>query len=133
MFRIVKRLRFCFGHRIPGHPGKCARLHGHEALLEVELASDRLDALGMVRDFADVKRRVQAILDEGFDHRTLLHRDDPLVAALRAAGEEPVVLDENPTAENIARRILLEARERGLPVACVRLWETPDSYAEHAP
>jgi 6-pyruvoyltetrahydropterin/6-carboxytetrahydropterin synthase len=33
-------------------------------------------------------------------------------------------MDENPTAENIARLIFQKAREAGLPVVEVVLWET---------
>ena len=40
-------------------------------------------------------------------------------------------MDENPTAENIAKLIFDHARGKGLPVIEVRLWETPTSYAAY--
>jgi 6-pyruvoyltetrahydropterin/6-carboxytetrahydropterin synthase len=40
-------------------------------------------------------------------------------------------MDENPTAENIAKLIFEQTRRRGFPVARVVLWETPDSFAAY--
>ena len=40
-----------------------------------------------------------------------------------------MVLDVNPTAENIARLIYREAVGQGLPVVEVTLWETENSFA----
>jgi 6-pyruvoyltetrahydropterin/6-carboxytetrahydropterin synthase len=131
-FRIVKQIHFCYGHRLLDYNGKCAHPHGHNGLLEIELVGTKLDALGMVLDFGEIKRVVEGFVDEHLDHRMLLRRDDPLVAALRGAGEEPFLMDENPTAENIARLIYHAARERNLPVAAIRLWETHDAFAEYS-
>ena len=36
------------------------------------------------------------------DHKTLLHRDDPLAEILSKSGQRLVLLDRNPTAENLA-------------------------------
>ena len=38
-------------------------------------------------------------------------------------------MNENPTAENIAKLIFETARAKELPVVEVRLWETPMQYA----
>ena len=131
MYRIVKQLHFCYGHRLMDYEGKCAQAHGHNALLEVELFSRRLDAKGMIRDFADVKELLGGYIERRLDHRMLLRRDDPLVAALQSIGEEVFLMSENPTAENIARLLFDEASRLGLPVSAVRLWETPDAVAEY--
>jgi hypothetical protein len=32
MFTVTQELRFCYGHRLLEHPGKCGRLHGHNAV-----------------------------------------------------------------------------------------------------
>jgi 6-pyruvoyltetrahydropterin/6-carboxytetrahydropterin synthase len=40
-------------------------------------------------------------------------------------------MEDNPTAENIARLIYQQARAQGLPVCEVRLWETPTSFATY--
>ena len=48
---------------------------------------------------------------------------------LRERGERFFLMDDNPTAENIARLIYHQAREAGLPVIEVTLWETPRCHA----
>ena len=128
---IVKKLYFCYGHRLMDYDGKCARPHGHNGVLEVELSSDELDGRGMVYDFADVKSNIAEFVDREIDHRMLLRHDDPIVSALQGVGERVYTMRENPTAENIARLIFKEARAKKLPVVAVRLWETPDAFAEY--
>lgn len=131
MHRIVKVIKFCYGHRLLDYDGKCAKPHGHNATLEVELCSEKLDARGMVADFRAVKDRLLSYIEAEIDHRMLLRRDDPLVGALEAIGERPCILDVNPTAENLARLLFEKARGFGLPVSAVRLWETESSCSEY--
>ncbi|MDA2928483.1 6-carboxytetrahydropterin synthase, partial [Acidobacteria bacterium AH-259-O06] len=126
---IVKRLHFCYGHRLLDYEGKCARAHGHNGILEVELSSEKLDQRGMVYDFGDVKSYLKEFIDREIDHRMLLREDDPMVAALEGVGERVFIMKQNPTAENIAKLIFLKAKAKGLPVVAVRLWETPDAVA----
>ena len=127
--RITKTIDFCYGHRLLEYDGKCKQLHGHNGLLEVDLESDTLDRLGMVRDFTEVRDIVKSWVDEHLDHKMLLRRDDPVIPALKELGEPLVLFDVNPTAENTAKHIFEQARENGLPLTEVRLWETPSSYA----
>jgi 6-pyruvoyltetrahydropterin/6-carboxytetrahydropterin synthase len=133
MFRIQRNIEFCYGHRLPGDPGKCGHLHGHNARAEVVLEASQLDGRDMVADFADVDRMMKTWIDENLDHRMLLQRDDPLVEILRGAGEPVFLMDANPTAEIIARLLFETARELGLPAVEVRIWETQDSLAVYAP
>lgn len=129
MFEVAKEIRFCYGHRLLNYDGKCRHLHGHNGRAVISLATAHLDALGMVMDFSRIKRVVGAWIDEQFDHRMLLHRDDPALPYLTQQNEPVVVLDVNPTAENIARLIYEFARSQGFPVTQVQLWETEDSFA----
>ena len=131
MYRIVKRLEFCYGHRLMDYEGSCAKAHGHNGVLEVELSSAQLDPTGMVRDFGDVKEVLGRFIEQHLDHRMLLRRDDPLVEALGSVGEEAFVMSENPTAENIARLLFEEGRRLGLPVSAVRFWENARAMAEY--
>ena len=84
----------------------------------------------MLVDFGDIKRQVQRWIDENLDHNMLLCRDDPLLPVLRERGERVFVMDENPTAENIARLIYEQRTAAGLPVVEVVLWET-DQCSRH--
>jgi len=127
---VVTRFRFCYGHRIRGHAGPCRHAHGHNGVAEVECAGP-LDRLGMVVDFGEVRRVVSGWIDANWDHRMILRRDDPLAATLREAGEPVHLLDGDPTAENLAAALFRVAREAGLPVREVRVWETPTSMARY--
>ena len=131
MFRVSQELRFCYGHRLLGHPGKCARLHGHNARVFVVLRGERVDANGMVIDFDTVEQRARRYLDEALDHRMLLQKGDPACAALAGIGEPFVTLDVAPTAENLAKLIYDQLVRFGLPVDEVRLEEQPGSVASY--
>lgn len=133
MFRVTKEIHFCYGHRLIGYAGKCRHLHGHNGRAVVTLEAAELDRLGMVVDFSEMKRVLGRWIDDALDHRMLLHRDDPVVPELERQGEPLVLLDVNPTAENIARLIFDRAAAAGLPVAEVTLWETDSSFAAYRP
>ncbi|MDO8749599.1 MAG: 6-carboxytetrahydropterin synthase [Dehalococcoidia bacterium] len=128
-YRVTRKIDFCYGHRLLNHDGKCRYLHGHNGLLEVDVESTVLDNMGMVVDFGLVKDVVKGWVDTNLDHRMLLSRSDPVVPSLEQLGEPFYLMDGNPTAENIARLIFLHARELGLEVSEVRLWETPSNCA----
>lgn len=86
----------------------------------------------MVHDFSDIKRSIQAWIDQQLDHKMILCREDKLVKVLIDLGEPFFAMDENPTAENIARLIYDYAASQGFPVREVRLWETPTSFAVYS-
>lgn len=100
-------------HIIEGHQGKCARLHGHNWKIEVEVECQQLDALGMGMDFADLKAAVHAVT-EPLDHRHLNDLDG--------------FADCNPTAENVAAYVYRQLGQRinsaSAKVAAVTIWET---------
>ena len=92
-----------------------------------------LDGRGMVLDFSDIKRLVGGWIDAHLDHRMILQRGDPAVAALEKLGEPMCLIDDSPTAENIARLVFDAARQLGVAVAEVQLWETPNCCATYRP
>jgi 6-pyruvoyltetrahydropterin/6-carboxytetrahydropterin synthase len=133
MFRVTREVYFCYGHRLLNYDGKCRNLHGHNGKAIIALEAEELDRLGMVVDFSHIKRVVQTWIDETLDHRMILHRDDPVLPELRRQNEPVVVIDVNPTAENIAKLIFDFARTQGLRVVEVTLWETENSFATYRP
>jgi 6-pyruvoyltetrahydropterin/6-carboxytetrahydropterin synthase len=131
MFSVTKRIEFCYGHRLLDYDGICKHPHGHNAVVEIEVRTGQLDNRNMVCDFSDIKRIVKGWIDRELDHKMVLRHDDPLVAPLQALGEPIYLLDSNPTVERIAQLIFDQACEAGLPVVCVRVWETATSFAEY--
>lgn len=131
MFRVTKEIHFCYGHRLLDYKGKCMHPHGHNARAEIELSAEELDGRGMVMDFGDINSVVKTWIDRELDHKMILCRKDPLIRALAELGEPFYAIEENPTAENIARLIYEYAASQGFPVTAVRLWETPTSFATY--
>ncbi len=131
MHKVTKELQFCYGHRLLNYNGKCRYLHGHNGRAQIELEADKLDALGMVRDFTEIKEVIQGWLDEQLDHKMLLHHDDPILPTLRKMGEPVFLFKINPTAEAIAQVIYEFARSKDFPVSEVRMWESEGSFATY--
>jgi len=132
MFRVTREIDFCYGHRLLNYQGKCKHLHGHNGRAVITIEAEKLDQRGMVLDFSDIKRVVSNWIDENLDHRMILRRDDPARAALEALGEPLFLVDENPTAENIAKLIFDYTKSQGFPIVEVRLWETPRCFATYS-
>ena len=131
MYRVSREILFCYGHRLLNYEGKCRHLHGHNGRAIIALEGPALDSKGMLVDFSDIKRHIQRWIDENLDHNMILCREDPLLATLVERGERVFVMDQNPTAENIARLIFEQAVVQGLPVVEVVLWETDNCHAAY--
>ncbi len=129
MYEVTKEIHFCYGHRLRDYPKKCKHLHGHNGRVEITLAAPSLDYRGMVVDFEEIKDGVQSWIMTALDHKLLLRKDDPLIPVLRDMNETFLVMEDNPTAENIAKMIFDYTQTVGLPVIAVKLWETPTSFA----
>lgn len=112
--QIRKHFRFEAAHVLPGHPGKCARMHGHSYRLEVAVRGALQGsgpAHGMVTDFESIKTIVRREVIDVLDHTTL---ND---------------FDEHPTCERITLWIWqrLDGHLPGLDELV--LWETSNSCA----
>ncbi|MDD3608239.1 MAG: 6-carboxytetrahydropterin synthase QueD [Halothiobacillaceae bacterium] len=104
---------FAAAHRLHGYDGNCARLHGHNWKVEVEVTGRRLDGVGMVVDFKRMKQAAREVAAH-LDHFYL--------------NEIPPFDTINPTAENIAAWFYRQVGERlntpDARVSAVTLWET---------
>lgn len=115
---------FASAHSLREYPGDCARLHGHNWKVEVEVRAHTLDAIGISIDFKTVKGVARRICGE-LDHHYL--------------NEIPPFDRINPTAENLAAYIYQRVGEainnERVNVHAVTLWETDTSsvrYTEEA-
>ena len=125
-FTIFKDYTFAAAHLIRGHQGKCRHMHGHNYRVRVHVAAEELDGIGMVVDFADLKRVVGEVLGP-FDHRVI--NDIP-----------PFDEERNTTAEEIARYAFEEVERRlrdeeggRVQVRKVEVWENDTACATYEP
>lgn len=134
---ILRRIKFCAGHRLHKHGGKCEFFHGHNYIADFFVAGDKTDSVGRVIDFSELKARFKGWLDEHWDHGFLLsHEDANGIAAVKMV--EPgrfFILPYNPTAENMARYLLEEVcpkllDDTSVTATKVVIWETDESCAE---
>ena len=61
---VMRKVQFCAGHRLLGHEGKCANLHGHNYLVEFHVTGKEVDELGRVVDFAVINRLFKGWIDD---------------------------------------------------------------------
>ncbi len=132
MFKITKEIYFCYGHRLLNYNGRCAHPHGHNGRIQIELEADRLDNRGMVYDFGDVKDLVQKWVDENLDHKMILQKSDPILSKLQELGEPYFAMEDNPTAEALAKLIFHQAKSQKLPIMKITFWETASSSASYS-
>jgi len=130
-YGVMKEVHFCYGHRLLNYEGKCKNLHGHNARVQIELASDKCDERGILVDFGDIANVFEKWLDENLDHKMLLCKEDPFIKEFERLEQPAYIMEENPTAEAIAKLIYQVAKKQGFPIVEVRLWETPTSYARY--
>lgn len=129
MFNVSKTFSFCYGHRLLGDSGRCRHLHGHTAKVTFTIASENLDQNGMVMHFERLKETIGKWIDENLDHTLILSRCDPIAKILSDMGERYLAIDCNPTAERIAELLFDRAKEFGLNVTEVQVWESESSMA----
>ena len=113
MYSITRTHEIHCGHRVVGHEGKCRHLHGHSYVFHFTCIAERLDLIGRVIDFSEVKAKLCEWLETNWDHKFLAWDKDPVMTVLREASEREgwdkgTMLDSiifvpfNPTAENLA-------------------------------
>ncbi len=122
MYELTVRSAFEAAHFIRGYDGKCARLHGHNWTVEAVVRGRELDELGMLVDFKILKAELNKVLDD-FDHSFL--------------NESETFKQDNPTAENLARKIFdkLSASEifsGSIKLHAIKVCESPNSCVTYS-
>lgn len=120
MYQVTVRQHFDAAHYLRGYGGRCEGLHGHRFEVAVTLSGDRLNDIGILYDFTELKAHLSELLAR-LDHVCL---------------NEVLPFDtQNPSSENIARHIYGEMKGRlgeaaGL-LARVQVWESPEAWATY--
>ncbi|MGO8704491.1 MAG: 6-carboxytetrahydropterin synthase QueD [Candidatus Brocadiia bacterium] len=120
MYELIVESEFSAAHRLREYRGACEKLHGHNYRVEMVVASEKLDALGMVADFRELKRVLQEAV-ERYDHGFL--------------NELAEFREQNPTAENVARVLFEECSRRlarGVRARSITVWESPRCGARYS-
>jgi 6-pyruvoyltetrahydropterin/6-carboxytetrahydropterin synthase len=122
MFELTIAVNFEAAHCIRNYPGKCNRLHGHNWKVEVNICGSKLNELGMLVDFVDLKTAVNDIL-VNLDHYYL--------------NEVEPFCEINPTAENLAKYIYEKLDEvpifqQDVKLRSIRVWESLNSAAAYS-
>ncbi len=120
MFELKVISHFSAAHSLRNYNGKCENLHGHNWKVEVTLASEVLNELGMVMDFTELKERLEGVI-ESLDHKCLndIRPFDKI----------------NPTTENISREIYNRLQvdiPESVRVTSVTSYETDSSGATYS-
>ena len=118
MYRITKEYHFSASHQLLDLPDdhQCARLHGHNYIVVVELSGKELNTHGFVRDYGELSP-FKHYIDDTLDHR---HLND-------------ILGDDMVTAERMAKHFYDWCKARWNETTCVRVSETPKTWAEYRP
>lgn len=122
-YHLTIKSSFSSAHQLKGYQGGCENLHGHNWAVEVSVVSDKLNDIGLVIDFKELKGMVKQELNQ-YDHVIL--------------NEHPDFRDENPTAENIACSIykkmaeVLDGGDNQVQIDKVTVWETEGCSASYS-
>ncbi|MBP9791741.1 MAG: 6-carboxytetrahydropterin synthase [Rickettsiales bacterium] len=137
MISCTRKICFDSAHRLMKHESNCKYLHGHRYICEATFEAPQMDNLGRVIDFSEIKKILGTWLKTELDHNTILSKDDTELANSieKHTNKKVYLLEQNPTAENIAMHILHDICPRlfkNHDVKCTRikLYETENSYVE---
>jgi 6-pyruvoyltetrahydropterin/6-carboxytetrahydropterin synthase len=124
MFEVAVEEGFAAGHALRGYKGKCENVHGHNYKVRVVVTGDRLDSVGLLYDFVELRRHLGEVIHV-LDHQFL--------------NERPPFTEINPSAENIARYFYDELARRlasnpnGARLQEVTVYESDTTTATYRP
>ena len=123
MFEVSVEDTFAAGHALRGYRGKCENPHGHNYKVQITLHGERLDNIGLLFDFKDLKLAMNEIIDR-LDHK-FINDLEPFT-------------ELNPSAENMAkyfyeeiRGLLKERTDERVKIKLVKVWETDTTTATY--
>ena len=121
MYEVMIEEEFSAAHALRGYRGKCENLHGHNWKVEVYVRGERLDEVGMLVDFKELKAATRRVM-QYLDHQNLNEL-------------QPFAVELNPSSEHLAGFILQEVggaiNNDRVKVYKVRVWETPSTCATY--
>lgn len=118
MYRIRKEFHFSASHQLTSLPADhpCARLHGHNYIVVVELAGTTLNEHGFIRDYRTLTP-IKNYIDDHLDHQ---HLND-------------IFKHDQITAEFLAKHFFDHFKPLFPEISAVLVSETPKTWAEYRP
>jgi 6-pyruvoyltetrahydropterin/6-carboxytetrahydropterin synthase len=121
-FEIATTRRFSAAHQLRLHEGTIEPVHGHNWVVNVTVAAEALDGIGVVMDFHELERLVDQVI--GPWHNRHLNELAPFSQGV------------NPSAENVAlqtARSLTSVLPQRVRLVSVQVWETGENSAVYRP
>lgn len=116
MYELKVKDSFSAAHALKGYEGPCENLHGHTFKVEITLQGEKLDNLGMLIDFKEIKNILKKTLDK-FDHKNLCDLE--------------YFKEKNPSAENLAKTIYALIKPQIKLLIKVKVWESDSASASY--
>jgi 6-pyruvoyltetrahydropterin/6-carboxytetrahydropterin synthase len=120
MYRLKVIDQFSSAHQLKGYRGECEELHGHNWKVEVFVEGEKLDSVGLLIDFKELKKLIRTITGE-LDHR-FLNAMEPFKKS-------------NPSSELISKHIYSELKNKlpsGVSLDSVAVWESETACAVYS-
>ena len=121
-FEVMIERNFSSAHQLRGYRGKCENLHGHNYKIEIYARGRELNPIGLLVDFVELKQAADELVTY-LDHKNLNEL-------------EPFVIEQNPSAENVARfcleKLAAKLNDDRVEIYKVRCFETPTSVATYS-
>ncbi len=120
MYDLMIETQFSSAHQLRGYKGKCENLHGHNWRVQVTVSSDKLDDIGIVIDFHELKKITSEVVSS-LDH-SFLNEVFPFT-------------EINPSSENIAKWIFESTKKKldedQCNISSVTVWENETASATY--
>lgn len=107
---------FDAAHALRGYKGSCENLHGHTWRVQIFLQGEKLNNIGIMHDFRDIKAKLSAIVEK-YDHCNL--------------NDLPEFKIDNPSSENLSRIIYLALKSVLPGINKATVWESPSTCASY--
>jgi 6-pyruvoyltetrahydropterin/6-carboxytetrahydropterin synthase len=114
MYELMTEGAFCAAHALKGYNGPCENLHGHSWKVQVFMAGKKLNKLGILSDFREIKAVLKKILGR-FDHQNL--------------NDLPEFKKQNPSCEILAKLIFEKLKKAFKETSKVTVWESENTSA----
>lgn len=116
MYELMIEDTFDAAHALRGYKGLCENLHGHTWKVQVFLKGEKLNSIGILLDFRDMKALLQEVIKK-VDHKNLNELEE--------------FKDQNPSSENISKFIFDVLKEKEMAVKKITVWESATTCASY--